>query len=312
MSKDSKIDVQGIITAILPEKKVRDTVLGFFREAVIEADNHGKDKWGVHCKRDRLRLLVGNLIVFTIHQGKIWLALDKKSLDKYKDKKDSLERCSDWQWDETDYPEYSAIPSKNGFYTPAGNSAEIWALLKEFHFPLIKATASKYRKLKKSSQPGHSPETLLYLREELRLPVPAPAYDATVNATPSDNFVSADELGEEEDKNFPEGGKQKITVNAYERNPRARQACIEHHGTTCCVCGFDFSAVYGDPGKGFIHVHHVIPLSDIGKKYEVDPIEDLRPVCPNCHAMIHKGGITYKIEDIKKMIQHHRQLTKDK
>jgi len=34
-------------------------------------------------------------------------------------------------------------------------------------------------------------------------------------------------------------------------------------------------------------VHHLVPISKIGKKYRVDPIKDLRPVCPNCHAVIH-------------------------
>ncbi len=35
-------------------------------------------------------------------------------------------------------------------------------------------------------------------------------------------------------------------------------------------------------GEGFIHVHHLKPLSEVGYEYRVDPIRDLRPVCPNC------------------------------
>ena len=70
----------------------------------------------------------------------------------------------------------------------------------------------------------------------------------------------------------------------------ARKKCIEHYGAKCAVsnCGFDFEKLYGDIGKGFIHVHHLTQLSDIGQGYEVDPIKDLRPVCPNCHAMLHQ------------------------
>lgn len=87
---------------------------------------------------------------------------------------------------------------------------------------------------------------------------------------------------------FHEGAYTRIIVNQYERNPTARALCIEHYGTRCSVCGFDFESAYGPRGKGYIHVHHIVPLSRIKEDYQIDPIEDLRPVCPNCHAMIHR------------------------
>lgn len=52
---------------------------------------------------------------------------------------------------------------------------------------------------------------------------------------------------------------------------------------------------------GFIHVHHINQISDIGKEYEVDPIKDLIPVCPNCHAMIHSKRPAFTIEEIKEI-----------
>lgn len=99
-----------------------------------------------------------------------------------------------------------------------------------------------------------------------------------------------------------EGVVCRVSVNAYERNPIARARCIEHYGPTCVVCGFNFGAVYGPLAEGFIHVHHLTPLSDIGIEYEVDPIADLRPVCPNCHAIIHLGGSTRGIEVVRQLI----------
>lgn len=99
-----------------------------------------------------------------------------------------------------------------------------------------------------------------------------------------------------------EGAVCRVSVNAFERNPVARQRCLKHYGTNCCVCGFNFGEVFGSQAEGFIHVHHLKPLSDIGEEYKVDPIEDLRPVCPNCHAMIHLGGKTRSIENVKEMI----------
>jgi len=102
---------------------------------------------------------------------------------------------------------------------------------------------------------------------------------------------------------YLEGATEQIRVNRYERNAKARQACIKHYGTNCCVCRFDFGKVYGELGEGFIHVHHLISLSEIGEEYEVDPVNDLRPVCPNCHAMIHRRSPAYTLEEVQSAIR---------
>lgn len=91
-----------------------------------------------------------------------------------------------------------------------------------------------------------------------------------------------------------EGAKQSVTVNRYERDPRAREACLAHYAegggnVRCQICDLSFQERYGDIGKGFIHVHHLKPLSTLGEDYVIDPIRDLIPVCPNCHAMLHSS-----------------------
>ncbi|MGI6487845.1 MAG: HNH endonuclease [Syntrophothermaceae bacterium] len=77
---------------------------------------------------------------------------------------------------------------------------------------------------------------------------------------------------------------------------------MAHYGSRCVVCGFDFEKIYGPIGKDKIHIHHLIPLSEIQKEYEVDPIRDLRPVCPNCHLIIHSKREPFTIEEVRKMI----------
>ncbi len=74
----------------------------------------------------------------------------------------------------------------------------------------------------------------------------------------------------------------------YERNPIARKKCIEYHGCKCSICGLSFEEMYGELDKDFIHVHRIVPLNKIGKEYQVNHKTDLIPVCPNCHAMLHK------------------------
>ena len=99
-----------------------------------------------------------------------------------------------------------------------------------------------------------------------------------------------------------EGDVESITSNKYERNPKARAACLAAHGTACAVCGIDFGKEYGPEFAGKIEVHHIVPLSQIGEEYIVDPLKDLIPVCPNCHTALHskKGGV-YTIQELKEM-----------
>ena len=100
-----------------------------------------------------------------------------------------------------------------------------------------------------------------------------------------------------------EGAKKSVTVNVYESDPNARRKCIKHWGVTCVVCGFDFVNQYGPLGEGFIHVHHLKPLAEIGEKYELDPINDLRPVCPNCHAMLHRFLPALSIDALRELVK---------
>jgi 5-methylcytosine-specific restriction protein A len=89
------------------------------------------------------------------------------------------------------------------------------------------------------------------------------------------------------DREYIEGAVKKVLVNAYERDPAARQRCLAHYGYMCQVCTFDFEAEFGELGAKFIHVHHCRPLGAIRRTYRVNPVRDLIPVCPNCHAMLH-------------------------
>lgn len=98
---------------------------------------------------------------------------------------------------------------------------------------------------------------------------------------------------------YREGAVRQILVNAYERDHTARQACIVHFGPVCCVCDLRFEARYGELGAGFIHVHHVVPLAELGTDYQINPTQDLRPVCPNCHAMLHRRRPPLSIEDLR-------------
>lgn len=84
-----------------------------------------------------------------------------------------------------------------------------------------------------------------------------------------------------------EGARSRVEMDKYERNSAARHLCIEHYGAACFICGFDFGRFYGSELDGFIHVHHLRPISQHDRAHVVDPIQDLRPLCANCHCFVH-------------------------
>lgn len=105
-------------------------------------------------------------------------------------------------------------------------------------------------------------------------------------------------------KLLTEGAKQTITVDARERNTQARRQAIARHGVRCSVCGFTFGDYYGEIGAGYIEVHHLHPLADAEGECPVDPDADLRPVCPNCHAILHLRTTTPReIEEVQERIE---------
>ena len=107
---------------------------------------------------------------------------------------------------------------------------------------------------------------------------------------------------------YREGQRYSIPSTVIERNPDARAKCLAHYGYQCTVCGFDFKAVYGDIGDNFIHVHHRVDISTKDGEYIVDPIKDLVPICPNCHAMVHKVKPSMEIEKLMMIINENKNV----
>ena len=122
-----------------------------------------------------------------------------------------------------------------------------------------------------------------------------PSYALRKGVLPEQNFPDAID----DERLFSEGAKKTVTVNAYERDPAARTACLKRHGHRCAVCNLSFEELYGIIGKGFIHVHHKKPLSGTREAYKVNPLKDLVPVCPNCHAMLHTTNPPIGIEELR-------------
>jgi 5-methylcytosine-specific restriction protein A len=152
------------------------------------------------------------------------------------------------------------------------------------------------------SQQNWTPQaSVITIRPELVDELEAVWFDfLTTQKIRHNPFVPADN---EIQKTYTEGTPNQVTLTKYERNPFARKKCIEHYGLSCVVCGFNFEKTYGQIGKGFIHVHHLRQVANVGTIYKVDPIRDLRPVCPNCHSIIHKRKIALSIDEITDLLK---------
>ncbi len=105
-----------------------------------------------------------------------------------------------------------------------------------------------------------------------------------------------------EQRGYSEGDARRTESVRYERNPLNRKLCLEAKGYECAVCGFDFEKTYGELGRHFIHVHHIVPVSQVGPGYVIDPVKDLIPVCPNCHAMLHKSDPPLHPNQLRKIV----------
>lgn len=200
-------------------------------------------------------------------------------------------------------PVYPAVPIPSGVCQVAPSDlVALPTVVRIAHEAYIQAAAS----FKRGSpfKRSHSPAVIEYVELELATTLPRPAY-----APDNSPEQRVEPLPDELDPSQPliEGARYQVTVNAYERDPRARQLCIARHGTACVICGSSFAAAYGSVAEGFIHVHHVRPLSEIGGEYEVNPTEDLRPVCPNCHAVLHRRVPAFSIEEVRGFLQQQGQ-----
>lgn len=262
-------EVESTVNLIIPDKNKRKLYFKLLLESINLAESFGSNKWGIYYQQDRIRFLVGNLIVFTISNRGIWIALDKEKL-----KKDqvSLGELEQWRWDIDDYPEYSAIPSKNGFYNPSEN-LKVWSLLKKYHFDYIKKAAQKYEWLNIRSQKKHSSELLNYLRDFLKCDIPEPNYNNPINDL-EEYRTSYSGLSETE---------RETVVQSRVGQGRFRNNLINYW--KCC-------AVTGCKVISLLRASHIKPWRDCNNEERLDTYNGLLLV-PNLDSAFDNGFISF-------------------
>lgn len=112
---------------------------------------------------------------------------------------------------------------------------------------------------------------------------------------------------DDEDRSITEGRGTDQTSIRYERSKKARERCLKRWGYKCYICGLDFETVYGEIGKGFIEVHHKVPIAQRKGEYELVPERDMVPLCSNCHSMVHYKTIIPRDVDVLKELINKRK-----
>jgi HNH endonuclease len=101
---------------------------------------------------------------------------------------------------------------------------------------------------------------------------------------------------------YREGAVVRVETDRFERDKRARAACLAHFGRACQACGLAFADRYGPDTADLIHVHHIVPLSQTRREHSPNPVRHMVPVCPNCHFVIHRNNPPKSISAVRRLI----------
>lgn len=281
MANLTAYEVEETIKQLLPNEGDRKICLSFFLEALKKANSYGSNKWGAYCYKDRVRLLVGNLIVCTIHKNRIWVALDKQMLSDRMDIKKSLEASELWSWEKEDYSEYIPVPSMNGYYTPCSGDLEILPIIKNLHFTYIEKVAKRYIWLNYRSQPKHSKELIKHLKKEFGQNVPSPNY-----MTDSDADILQDIAEfEANNKELTETERQALIQSRVGQGVFRKD--LIKYWKKCAITGCELIAT--------LKASHIKPWSHSNNMERLDVYNGLL-LTPNLDIAFDKGYISFDDE----------------
>ena len=275
LDRNSAEHAAEIMAAVCPSKHEQQFILQQLLGSISIAEQYAPNSWVVTLFGNGFRLNVGPVEVFTFFRGEVRLFLLGSA---------PVEAA---QYGEVFPTDFHSVPQpQHCFIGSTSTFGSVASVLQSVHAEFVHAAAitSKGNPRKGSSfARSHSPGLVTYAKDivsETQLFSVAPQPQAA---------------------HLFEGAMRQVSTNVYERNPDARSQCIEAHGLSCVVCGFNFQSAYGVVAAGFIHVHHITPLSAMGQSYEVNPTTDLVPLCPNCHSVVHLASPPYSIEQVKSM-----------
>lgn len=282
---------------IVPGDRLRRLVSRRMADSILRVHALIPDRWGISDGVDFVRLNVGRAEAMCIDNYGVLLMVHEPTVARVGRGTvlDDLDHTAKGAYLSIPDSVYVTIP----WHNEPSDITRYLERLREAHEAHL-AIAVKTG-MNGMTRKGHHPGLLDMIAATAGIKLPQPTY---VRVSPPTATTTAEETPSQGGpRSGVEGGRHEVTLSRVERNPRLRHDCIEEYGTRCQCCDTDLGEVYGPVAVGLIHVHHLHPASQ-GVR-ETDPIRDLRPVCANCHMVIHAVGELRSVEEVSAMFKAH-------
>jgi hypothetical protein len=274
----------------------RSRLTTFFADAIELANDESSSKWGTTpYESPGFRLNVGFIEIITAFSSYMRILVDVNSAQAASEETGVPLQTRDPY--DCYYPAVKTSRLVELGYEPAEEFEQTLTLFRPAVFRLIEQAAKGGRN--HGMITGHRSELVCELARLTGRALPLPEYADTgsqqgLPSTPPNPAPRA------------EGASYEVTLTIRERDPNAREACLRAHGLRCAACGLSFEERYGEIGAGYIQVHHEIPLSSLKRPTVPDPVAEMKPVCPNCHAMLHRESPPITIARLRDLLAEHR------
>lgn len=279
----------GAETLLPLDRRALPVVLGLIADVIEMAAAAHPERWGVtYWDSQQIRVNCGWTEILTAGPEGLRLVVDGRSLKGITLPGSVI--LEKGRSGESYYPSIRGSVLVAVPYRPVSDLAEVASKLRD---PLKSAVAiAAKRSAGRGVVAGHNQWAVEEIARAVGRSLPAPRRLESKSTAATKEVPGLEAM---------EGALRRVVVSRHERSATARAACIRHHGCECAVCGFSFERAFGPAGRGFIHVHHLEALAGKGGRYRVDPVRDLRPVCPNCHAMIHRTDPPTSIAELRSL-----------
>lgn len=175
LDRDTAAGARAVLERILPDPVRRTAVLGAFADAIEQVHQTAPALWSVTLHHDRCRLIIGRGVGCTLHAGSLWVQLACDGLTARD--KEALDRSSEWRWSDSEEG-LKTDQLVHGYYASDDPESSIWPVIFRQNVRAMDYLVNHSRVVHAASTPAYSPGVIAYLYEELRRPLPTPAWTA--------------------------------------------------------------------------------------------------------------------------------------